>query len=183
MKYVVAAVSVVVLFLVVVFGFGYVGFSNDANRYEVAIKAKYDDNRNIYDNGWKKVKEISQVPDMYQDDLKKLYQASLTARYGSEGSKAVFQFIKEQNPNLSPDLYLKVQQTIEGFRNEFSANQTRLVSQKQAYMEYLTATTGGRFYNMIGKYPRIDMDKYSIVTSDQTEQDFQTKRAEPLKIR
>lgn len=162
--------------------FGYIGFGNDANKFEVDIKAKYTDNQNVYDNGWKKVMEVAQVPALQTDALKSLYDATMKGRYGANGSKAMLQFIKEQNPALDQTTFLKIQQDIEAFRNEFQSNQTQLVSRKQAYETYLTATTSGRFYNMIGGYPHIDLTKYDIVTSDKTQQDFNTKRADPLKI-
>lgn len=35
---------------------------------------------------------------------------------------------------------------------------------------------------MFGKYPHIDMSKFDIVTSDKTQQDFDSKRADELKL-
>lgn len=163
--------------------FGYIGFSNDANKFEVDIKAKYADNKNVYDNGWKKVTEVAQVPALQVDALKELYSATMTGRYGANGSKAFLQFIKEQNPNLDQSTFVKIQQDIESFRNEFQSNQTALVSRKQSYETFLTATTSGRFYNMVGSYPHIDLTKFDIVTSDKTEKTFDTKRDEPLKLK
>lgn len=175
-----AGIAVASFFLLV---FGYVGFSNDANGFEADIKAKYDNNRNVYDNGWKKVKEVAQVPDMQVEALQKIYATALQSRYGTGGSAALFQFIREQNPNLDQTTFLKIQQDIESFRMEFQSNQTGLVSRRQAYERFLTATTSGRFYNMLGHYPHIDLTKFDIVTSEKTEQDFTTKKAEPLKLK
>lgn len=163
--------------------FGYIGFSNDANKFEVDIKAKYADNKNVYDNGYKKVKEVAQVPDLQVEALQKVYATAMTGRYGADGSKALFQFIKEQNPTLDQTTFLKIQQDIEAFRNEFQSNQTALVSRKQAYETFLTATTSGRFYNSFAGYPRIDLTKFDIVTSDRTEKTFDTKRDEPLDLK
>lgn len=162
--------------------FGYIGFTNNANRYEVTIKAQYTDNKNVYDNGWKTVQEKAQVPELYTAQLKELYDNAMTGRYGEDGSKALFQFIKEQNPTLDSKLFIQIQQSVETFRNRFQQAQTELVSKKQAYESYLTATTSGRFYNMFASYPHIDMSKFDIVTSDKTETDFSTKRAEPLDL-
>ena len=172
------AFAVVGLLLV----FGYIGFSNTANGFEVDIKAKYTDNKNVYDNGWKKVQEVAQVPTLQTDALLKLYQGTMQGRYGAEGSKALFQFIHEQNPNLDQQTFVKIQQDIEAFRNEFQSNQTALVSRKQAYDRFLTATTSGRFYNNFAAYPHIDLTAFDIVTSEKTETDFNTKRAEPLNL-
>ena len=177
------AVLGVVAFVIFTLLFGYIGFSNTANAFEVDIKAKYADNKNVYDNGWKKVKEVAQVPDLQTEALQKVYTAALQSRYGADGSKALLQFITEQNPNLDQSTFLKIQQDIEAFRIEFQSNQTQLVSRKQAYERFLTATTSGRFYNLLGEYPHIDLTKFDIVTSEQTEQDFATKKSEPIKLK
>lgn len=172
----------VILIMSIFMALGYIGFGNDANRFENQIKAKYTDNQNVYDNGWKKVKEMAQVPDMQVAGLKTLYEGTMRGRYGADGSKAMLQFIKEQNPTLDQATYIKIQVAVEDFHNDFQSNQTQLISIKQSYENYLTATTSGRFYNMIGHYPRIDMSKYDIVTSDKTQQDFDKKKADELKL-
>lgn len=185
MKYALLAVGAITglfVLLAVFLGFGYLGFSNTANGFEVDIKAKYTNNQNVYDNGFKKVLEMAQVPDMQVAGLKELYDGAMKGRYGADGSKAVLQAIKEQNPTLDQKTYLKIQQTIEEFRNEFQANQTGLISVKQSYERYLTATTNGRIFNTFAGYPRIDLAKYDIVTSDQTQKAFDTKRDGPLQL-
>ncbi len=170
----------VVMFAMMVIGF--FNFQNTANQFEIGIKAQYKQNQNNYDNGYKEVVEKAQVPAMYTEQLQKLYKTAMDSRYGVEGSKALFQFIKEQNPNLDPDLFRQIQQSIETFRKGFEAEQKTLVSKRQAYEMYLQATYAGRFYNMFGGYPKIDLDVYDIVTSDKTQEDFKTKKAEPLKL-
>lgn len=175
-----AAALVVVISLSL--ALGYIGFSNDANRFEVDIKAKYSDNQNVYDNGWKKVVETAQVPEFQVSTLKELYDSIMKNRYGATGSKAMLQFIQEQNPTIDQSTFRAIQQTIESFRNEFAANQTRLVSIKQTYESFLTATTSGRFYNTFGHYPHIDLSVYDIVTSEKTQDDFRTKKSEPLTL-
>ncbi len=161
---------------------GFFNFQNIANQFEINIKAQYSQNKNNYDNGYKEVLEKAQVPDMYTEQLQNLYKTAMDARYGAEGSKALFQFIKEQNPTMDPDLFRQIQQSIESFRKRFEAEQKTLVSKKQAYATYLQATYAGRFYNMFGGYPKIDLTMYDIVTSEKTEHDFNTKKAEPLKL-
>src|SRR3989338_6872771 len=87
--------------------FGYIGFTNTANQAENGIRAQYADNQNVYDNGWKEVKEKAQVPGVYEKHLKELYDDAMHGRYGENGSQAVLQFIKEQNPTLAPELYVQ----------------------------------------------------------------------------
>jgi hypothetical protein len=170
------------IFAVAVF-VDYISFTNDANKFENGIKAQYSDNQNVYDNGWKEVKEKAQVPEMYTEQLKELYDGTMKGRYGSEGSRAILQLIKEQNPDLKPEIFLAIQQSIESFRRRFTQAQTELVSRKQEYTNFLTANTSSRFYNMFAGYPRIDMTKFDIVTSERTEETFRTKKADEIRLK
>lgn len=176
------AILGVLVFMGVSLAMGYIGFQNTCNDFEIQIKAQYTDNQNVYDNDFKEVLEKSQVPKMYTNQLRELYREAMTDRYGEAGSQALFQFIQEQNPALDSAIFVQIQQSIESFRKRFQQAQTELVSRKQAYDRYTKATTSGRFYNLVGGYPKIDMEQYAIVTSDRTQGVFQTKRDEPLKL-
>jgi len=176
------AILGVVLFLGASLVIGYISFGNEANRFENSITAAYTNNQNVYDNGWKTVVEKAQVPAEYTKQLKDLYTNAITGRYGPTGSRALFQFIKEQNPTLDPGMFIQIQQSVEVFHNQFAQAQTELVSRKQEYQNLYTGTMHGRFYNTIAHYPHIDMSKYDIVTSEKTQTDFGTKKAAPLKV-
>lgn len=185
-----SSIAGVVLAFIVFFGIGYIGFRNSANSYEIGIAAQYDQNKNDYDNGWKKVMEVAQIPAMQMNQTKELYTAVMTGRYGTDGSKAFASFIQEQNPNLSPQLYIEIQQTVQAFRDKFEASQTNLISRKQEYSRFIQATTTALMYNWIGNYPHIKVgipigasDDYQIVTSDRTQTDFQNHKSEPLQIK
>lgn len=168
---------------------GWFGFSNDANGFEVDIPAQYSQMKNIYDNGYKQVLETAQVEQNYYDNFKALWQGMLQGRYGTKGSQAAFQFIKEANPNLSPDLAKKVMEQIETFHSNFSATQTQMIAKKQAYGRFLATNTDSRFYNLVSHYPHIacgvpdgSADNYQIITSDKTETDFAAHKADVLQI-
>lgn len=171
------------------YGFGYIGYRNTANAFEIDIAAQYTNMQNVYDNGWKKVVEVAQIPAMQADNYKKVYADVMTGRYGAGGSKAFVQFIKEQNPNLDASLYDKIGQTIEVFHDGFQASQTDLIARKQAYGRFVTASTDSIFYNWIGHYPHIRCgipigaaDDYQIITSGKTQNDFQKHQAAPLDL-
>jgi hypothetical protein len=172
--------------LFVVFGLGVVGcavgFNNTCVTQENGIKAQYSQNQNSYDNMWKKIKEVAQVPEMYTDDLKKVYTSAIQGRYGASGSKAVFQWIQEHNPNVDASIYKQVQQVIEAGRLSFEAEQKMLVDKKRVYENILQVFPNSMFAGMFG-FPRIDLAKFDIMTSDETQRAFETKRAEPLRLR
>lgn len=151
-------------------------------RAENGIKAQYEQNQNNYDNMWKKFREMSQVPEMYTNDLKKVYDSAIQGRYGADGSKATFQFIKEHNPTFSDAMYTKLQSAIEGGRNGFEADQKQLIDKKREY-ENLMGSTKALFAGVFFDFPRIDISKYAIVTSDQTQDAFRNGKAEEVKLR
>ena len=176
--------------MVLMLVFGYVGWSNGANKFEADIPAQYLQMQNVYDNGWKQVMEENQISDKYADQVKDIFQGTMTGRYGANGSVALFQMIKEDNPKVDPSLLKKVQESIERFHAQFQGAQTQIIALKQSYQTYVFATTSGRFYNMIGSYPHIKCgvpagqpDDYQIVTSGKTQNDFQNHKADQLDLR
>lgn len=174
------ALAVVVL-VGIGFGSSVLGFRSDCVALEEKVKAQYDENRNNYDNMWKKFREMAQVPEQYVADMKKIWDGTMQGRYGENGSQAMFQFIKEHNPQLDPSLYTKLQSAIEAGRNSFEAEQKQLIDIKR---EYVTLLRGNRalFVNWALGFPKIDLDKYDIVTSGKTEEDFKNKKADEVDI-
>lgn len=89
-----------------------VGTYNGFISQEKGVQAQYEQNKNNYDNMWKKFKEVSQVPGMYTEDLKKVYDSAIQGRYGDQGSQAMFQWLKEHNPDFDSAMYTKIQQVV-----------------------------------------------------------------------
>jgi uncharacterized protein (UPF0333 family) len=179
-----AIISLVAVgFLAVAVIGSYVSAANQGNRLEVAIKAKYADNENVYASGSQKIIEIAQVPAMYVEDVTKVTTAAIGGRYGADGSKAVFQMLREQNPQLDSGMYKKIQQVIESFRDEFKNSQTALLDQCRNY-ETLRGNVWSGFWLNIAGYPKKDIDKMcTIVTTDKARQTFETKRDTGIQLR
>lgn len=175
-----------VLFVMVLFGFIVMGIffttNNTCIKYETGIKAQFEQNKNNYDNYWKKLVEMAQIPEMFRDDLKDVYDGAMRGRYGADGSKAVLQMITEQNPNLDASLYKQIQQNIEAGRNVFESEQKSLISRKQEYEMYLGSMPNGLVAKFFG-FPKIDLEKFKIVTSEKTKKDFETGESDPFKLR
>ncbi|HJV32680.1 MAG TPA: hypothetical protein VJ694_01505 [Patescibacteria group bacterium] len=176
----------IALGVILVFGLAYGGcalsFRSDCIRAENGIKAQYKQNQNNYDNMWKKFKEMAQVPEMYVEDLKKVYDGAIKARYGENGSQAAIQFITEHNPNFDSAMYVKLQSAIEAGRNGFEADQKQLIDKKRQY-EDLLGSSKALFVGFWFGFPRIDLDQYDIVTSDATQDVFKNKKSEEIDLR
>lgn len=159
-----------------------IGINNNMVAQEQGIKAQFDQNKNNYDNYFKKLKEAAQVPDMYTQDLKEVYTAAITGRYGANGSQAAFQWLKEHNPNVDASLYKKIQQIIEAGRDNFEADQKMLIDKKRVYETALNQVPGGLVAKFLG-FPKIDLSKFKIVTSDHTEEAFTKGKSDPIKLK
>jgi hypothetical protein len=160
----------------------YVSAANYGNRAETSLQAKYNDNKNVLGQYTLKIGEMAQVPTIARNDLREILQTAFEGRYGSDGSQAAFQWIKEQNPTIDQTMYLQIQKAIEAGRNDFTASQTELLDQKREYVTELGYVWSGFWLHLAG-YPKIDLNKINIVVASDTEEKFKTGVDEGIKLR
>ena len=173
---------VLMLMIAGVCGVSYISASNYGATAEAGLEAAWTNNQNILGNYTLKIKEMAQVPDMYADDLKSVLAAELSARYGSDGSKATMQWIKEHAVNFDSSLYTSLQQTMSAGRDEFTVAQTRMIDEKRQYTMNLNFFWRGFWLKLAG-YPKVNLEKYKPVVASDTARAFETGVAEPVKLR
>jgi len=178
---IVLGMFVACMLVVVITVFSVIGTNNDCVRMEAGIKAQYSQNQNNYDNMWKKFREASSVTSMYTDDLKKVYDSAIQGRYANSG-KVMMNWIKEHNPTFDASMYKNLQVMIESGRNTFESNQKMLLDKKRNYEVQIGSFPAVFVVRILG-FPKIDLAKYGIVTSGQTQDAFDTKKADTIKLR
>ena len=180
---IVGAVSAFLVGIMLTLFGSYVSAVNYGAAAEAGIKAAYTNNQNVLAQYSQKVQEVAQVPAMYTEDLTKVTRAAIEGRYGADGSKAVFQWLKEQNPQLDSKVYVKIQQVVESGRDEFKTAQTRLIDEKRVYETALNTFWHGLWLRIAG-YPKINLDDYKVITTAQTDATFAAgKETAPIKLR
>lgn len=159
----------------------YIKYHNYGATAENQIKSEYENMQNILGQYAPKIKEALGVTELQTDAVLKVFTGANESRYGKGGSKATFQWIKEQNPNLNQESFLKVQQLIEAGRNKFENAQTKFIDTKRQYNTRLELFWSGLWMGIAG-YPKIDLDKYQIVKSSHATKAFETGIDDGLNI-
>lgn len=179
------AVGAVIAFFLVVAGIlfvSYVSAYNYGNETENKIKALDSNRQNILAQYSLKVTEAAQVPEMYKNDVKEVFTSAITGRYGADGSKAMWQWLQEKNPQLDSVLYVKIQQIVESGRNKFENEQTLLIDVVRSYSNNLGYFWRGMWMRIAG-YPKIDLTKYKPITSEHAQEAFKTGVDKGIEIR
>lgn len=162
----------------------YTNYANFGNRTEQSLKAELQSNKAVLNNYTMKIREMAQVPDMYSDDLQKVIKETFQGRYGPQGSKAVFQFITEQNIPLDASMYKNLQQVMEAGRNDFLASQTKMLDMNRAYL-----TAQGNFFQgmmlRVAGYPSKDYNSkdYEPIVASEVNSKFENKQDAVIKLR
>lgn len=179
---VVLGVLTIMLFIAISVVVSYVSAANKGNRMEVTLNTTWTNNQNILGQYTLKLQEVASVPEMYKNDLKEIVSAEMSGRYGTDGSKANMQWIKEHSQNFDSSMYTKVQQVVEAGRNEFQNAQTRMLDEKRVYETDLGSVWTG-FWLKVAGYPKIDLTKFKPVVAKDTAKVFETGVQDPIKLR
>lgn len=160
-----------------------ISYFNDFNRIEQQVKKFNKDSENYLSNYTLKVQETAQIPDMYKDGLKEVIKGTFEGRYGADGSKAVMQWIQEQNIQFDSSLYKEIQVVISSGRDEFRISQTKKLDVCAIYETKLSQFPGSLIAGVFG-YPRIDLDKTCQVVSDvRTQEAFGKGVQQPISFK
>lgn len=177
-----AAVAIAVGLGVVAFG-SYVSAKNYGARTEASLRAAQADSKNVFAQAGQKIRAVAQVSALYAEDVNRVTQAAIEGRYGDEGSKATFQWLQEQNPQLDASVYTKVQQVIEGSRRDFEAAQRRQIDVKRQYETAIDTFWRGFWLARAG-YPKLTLSEFDIVSTVEADEAFRTKQeAGPIPLR
>jgi hypothetical protein len=183
MKYFGIIVAALITVLALVSTTSYITANNYGARVEATLIKERDNNQNILAQYQQAVMEMVQVPAMYKDDLKEVISSEMSGRYGAEGSKANFQWIKEHALNFDSKLYVNIQEKIQAGRKDFERGQTRMLDVRSSYESSLGSFWRGMWLGIAG-YPKINLADYKPVVTDRVEETFKAgKESAPLKLR
>lgn len=161
----------------------YVGAANKGNQMENSIDELRQNSASNLSNLTQSIQEQAQVPEMATDHLKQIIEAQMSGRYGADGSKAVFQFLKEQNLQVDQRMYLNIQATMSGGRKEFEITQNRLMSTCRAYKNEVGNVWSGFWLRLAG-YPKANLSVICrAVTDSKTDAAFETGQQTKISLK
>ena len=171
------AVIIVLAFMVMTV----IGSMNQIAETRRGIQAAYKNAQNVNSSYVGKLQETAQIPDKYAADLSKVYSATMEGRYGKDGSKAMFNWIQEHNPNFDSSLYQKLQTIIDEGRSNFEQSQMLVIDRVESGRQLLHTYPGGWFIgvaNSLLDAPNRLTDEYlnsiKIITLASTQKKYET---------
>ena len=143
----------------------YIGYHNDWVDMEEMYNAQLENDKIIYDNTWKIIKQQAGVTEKYASDFKDVYAGIMESRnYGGEMMK----WIQESNPAFDQSMYKQLMNTIDSKRTEFTANQKLLIGYHQQLNRMKKRFPSSVFLS--GKV----VPELVTITSGKTKQTFET---------
>lgn len=161
----------------------YTSAYNYGNTMDNKVQAQYQQMENVLAQYSQRIQELVQVPVMYKDDLKEVISATMQGRYGQDGNKAVFSFIKEHSQGFDSSLYKTVSQSIEAGRKDFEFENKKLIDLTTEYKISIgTLYTG--FWMRVAGFPKIDLTQYKPISNTYAAETFKAgKEVAPIKLR
>ena len=153
------------------FAMGAFGFFNTSTTMITQYEAKVDANKADFDNTWKTISQVAQVPAKYKEDFQGVYESYMSSRKGGNtGDGAMLSFLTEAVPQYDAQaLYAKVQVVVESKREAWTMRQKELRDLKREH-DVLLRTFPGIVYNIFVGHDELVA---IVITSTRTEKTFE----------
>ena len=157
----------IIICAVVVLGLSTIGPRNRMKNYEVQLKAQDKQMQNVHSVVFEKMKQLGVNVEKYGD----MVTEALNATFGEGGSKAAFQFLKNQG-TIPHEVMEKMNVAIEAGYNQIGAETSTKIDIVRVYEKYATDFPINIVASIYG-YPTKPFDELGkILTTAHTQSDF-----------
>ncbi len=156
--------------------FGIVGMGVSFHNSEVTLRntfdRKIDANTTDFDNMWKTIQQVAQVPAEHKNGFREVMEGYAEARAAGKGEGAFLSIMQEAVPDFtgSTELFAKVQTVVEAKREAWTTRQKELVDLKLQHDNLTTRFPGVFWAGLLGR----DALELKLVTSGRTADAFET---------
>ncbi len=169
-----------IVLMLIGFTIWYFSVNNRDATLRAAIAAEQDNSKIQYDEMWKSIMEIAEVPEKYKEDFKESWAVIVNGN-ATQQKSAISAFVTRYNPNFDSKLYGKLMTVIEHRRKEFTNAQKKLRDVKRQHDEFRTKMpVNSQFGRMLfGTFAEVEVQ---LVLSDKTEKAFDTGKDERVDV-
>ena len=156
----------------------YFSHANTSVDYETQIEFRVENNQQILGQGRLKVTEIASVTGLRASEVGEVWGKVMDGRY-KNGAGQMMLWIKEQNPDLSSDVYENIQREVGAFRDKFTAEQRKTGDICRGYAKFRRQPYSG-FWVRVSGYPSAEYEAAGgkklcrLVTSKEAKEAFDT---------
>lgn len=148
--------------------------------FEAQLKAQQEQTQNVYSTISNDIRSQGLVVEQYRKSVLQAIDSAMTGRYGKDGLQGAFVAIREQNPQMSEAVFLKLQSVISSGYAQFEKSQAIKLDILRAYETQLNSFPDSVFAGLLG-YPKLDLSKMgTIVISQETEDVFSSGKSNPI---
>lgn len=147
---------------------------------EERLEAQHEQTRNVFASIGNEIRSQGLVVEDYQASVLQAIEAAMTGRYGASGAEAAILLIREQNPQMAPQVFLKLQNVISGSYARFERAQALKLDIVREYESALRRFPTSVVATLFGM-PEINLAQVKkIVVSAAAKEAFQTHQSTPL---
>lgn len=170
----------ILVLIVVWIAFAVIGVSNKEVVLRTTIETKQRDNKNEFDNMWKKISQVAQVTEGQKEAIKEIVVGYANARsQGRDGSGSFINALHEAIPNVDTSTFNNLQNIIVGARDSFTFRQKELLDLSREHTILLRRfPEGWVLTSFMGRKPI----EIVIVTSSRTEKTFETGKDDDVNV-
>ncbi len=175
-----------VLFAVIFLISSYFSIQNTAVNKQENVRAHEKSYNQEFDNMFKKIAQIAQIPDHAlqgaKDAFKEIYTPLIEGRYKDGRNDGLMRWVQESNPQFDTkdyyNLYQQLANTIEASRDKLTNKGNEWIAVVQDYNRYIRAEPRSWFLSE-NKFPK---EEAKIITSSKTEEAVKTGKDDDIDL-
>ena len=149
-------------------------FHNGMVSLKNQISAAARNNQQVYSSIRIQIEQSGLVANTYADQVVRAVTEAVRNRYGGGGIKGTMLWIQEQNPNIDPATFTKIQQIVETSYSRFEANQTTLLDKGRVFDTRIQQFPGSILAGVLG-WSHADIEPFmTVLVSTEAQRDFST---------
>lgn len=161
----------------------YIGFRQTCVTFENNISAQDKEMQNVDTEITNSLKTQGLAVNEYGKLVKDAIVAANSGRYGADGSKAMMQWIKEQNPTIDSTVFKKIMIAAEAGYGKFASAQRRKIDQAREYKNLIETKQQIPLLGSIwtSGFPRKPWEEFEkIIVSESTAETWSTGKKKAI---